>query len=348
MSFAKPISKPARGRPGSSTAAHPVQPRKVSKPATRPSSVSSTSSARSTQSRGSIEGSIASVAGASGSISRPASVSSHRGADSGLVEPEPSNSAHKDNAGAGGSAFTPTPNQSTSTPTPTSDPLQVAAQAYPWLYMSSTLEACFQSAETAAEKDLTTRAKELAEEESDISDQRVRLEAERAVEFYDELSTDKFATEAPSIMQAFLLHGDASTTLEAEALQLATSPQGPAEADYYSPMRPYNAILDKLGELTWLKENLQREECELSAAIIQLTQADDGIPDESATESSARFQLNHVFAACLPVLRARAANLKMAHELLEGAKENLAMSLHLESLEFSDEESNREDIGVDS
>ncbi|KAJ7223994.1 hypothetical protein C8J57DRAFT_1535891 [Mycena rebaudengoi] len=244
----------------------------------------------------------------------PASVSSHRGADSGLVEPEPSNSAHKDNAGPGGSAFTPT---STSTPTPTSDPLQVAAQAYPWLYMSSTLEACFQSAETAAEKDLTTRAKELAEEESDISDQRVRLEAERAVEFYDELSTDKFATEAPSIMQAFLLHGDASTTLEAEALQLAT-------------------------------KNLQREECELSAAIIQLTQADDGIPDESATESSARFQLNHVFAACLPVLRARAANLKMAHELLEGAKENLAMSLHLESLEFSDEESNREDIGVDS
>lgn len=46
----------------------------------------------------------------------------------------------------------------------------------------------------------------------------------------------------------------------------------------------------------------------------------------------------HVFSACLPLLEARAANLEMAHELLEGAKENLAMSLHLESLEFSDPE----------
>jgi hypothetical protein len=46
----------------------------------------------------------------------------------------------------------------------------------------------------------------------------------------------------------------------------------------------------------------------------------------------------NVFSACLPVLQARAANLQMAHELLEGAKENLAMSIHLESLEFSESE----------
>ncbi|KAG5728629.1 hypothetical protein E4T56_gene442, partial [Termitomyces sp. T112] len=35
-------------------------------------------------------------------------------------------------------------------PVPTSDPLQVAAQLYPWLYMTSTLDACFKSAEQTA------------------------------------------------------------------------------------------------------------------------------------------------------------------------------------------------------
>jgi hypothetical protein len=75
--------------------------------------------------------------------------------------------------------------------------------------MTSTLEACFKSSETAAEarifplrtlsprylrlvqKDLAAREAELAEEESDVAEQRVRLEAERQIEFYEELSGDK-------------------------------------------------------------------------------------------------------------------------------------------------------------
>lgn len=35
-------------------------------------------------------------------------------------------------------------------PMRTSDPLQVAAQVYPWMHMSSTLDACFKDAEAAA------------------------------------------------------------------------------------------------------------------------------------------------------------------------------------------------------
>ncbi|KAJ6515370.1 hypothetical protein C8R45DRAFT_207526 [Mycena sanguinolenta] len=196
--------------------------------------------------------------------------------------------------------------------------------------MTSTLDACFKSAETAAEKDLAAREAEVAEEESEVSDQRVRLEAERKIEFYQELSTDKFATAAPTIMQAFIAHGDACTALEAEALQLATGRDAPAEEDYYSPMRPYNTLLDKI-------EEKQREQRELHASIVALTQ-DDGanILEEDTDQASARTQLVHVFSACLPVLHARAANLQMAHELLEGAKENLAMSIHLESLEVSE------------
>lgn len=38
--------------------------------------------------------------------------------------------------------------------------------------------------------ELETRAKELAAEESEIADQRDRLEAERAIDFYDELGSD--------------------------------------------------------------------------------------------------------------------------------------------------------------
>ncbi|KAJ7506548.1 hypothetical protein B0H11DRAFT_2219247 [Mycena galericulata] len=215
---------------------------------------------------------------------------------------------------------------SNSAPQPTSDALQVAAQVYPWMYMTSTLDACFKSAETAAEKDLAARTKEISEEESDISDQRARMEAERNVEFYEELASDKFATTAPLVMQTFLSHGDACTLLESEALKLATGQHAPAEEVAYSPMRPYNAMLDRL-------ENLQREKAQLHASIVALTQEEDGV-DLQEEEPSARAQMMHVFSACLPVLQARAANLQMAHELLEGAKENLAMSLHLESLEF--------------
>ncbi|KAJ7118566.1 hypothetical protein C8R43DRAFT_1091037 [Mycena crocata] len=197
--------------------------------------------------------------------------------------------------------------------------------------MTSTLEACFKSAQTAAEKDLAARTNELSEEESDVSDQRARLEAERKVEFYEELSTDKFANTAPSVMQSFLSHGDACTLLEGEALQLATLIPSLAEDDY-SPMKPYNAMLDKL-------EALQRENAQLHASIVALTQEDDGMDtggEEFDQQPSARSQIINVFSACLPVLQARAANLQMAHELLEGAKENLAMSLHLQSLEFSE------------
>ncbi|KAJ7044850.1 hypothetical protein C8F04DRAFT_1207036 [Mycena alexandri] len=196
--------------------------------------------------------------------------------------------------------------------------------------MTTTLEACFKTAESTAEKDLEEREKELSEEESGISEQRVRLEAERSIEFYEELASDKFATAAPSIMQGFLAHGDACTQLEAEALQLAMTQPTLAE-DEYSPMRPYNAMLDRL-------DNLQREQRELHASIVSLTQRDDSIEaEEDVDQPSARSQLIHVFSACLPVLQARAANLHMAYELLEGAKENLAMSLHLESLEFEDD-----------
>jgi hypothetical protein len=47
---------------------------------------------------------------------------------------------------------------------------------------------------------------------------------------------------------------------------------------------------------------------------------------------SAKAQIMGVFTACLPVLRARMANLSMAQELIESAQENFSLALRMESM----------------
>jgi hypothetical protein len=112
--------------------------------------------------------------------------------------------------------------------------------------------------------ELDTRAKELAAEESEIADQRDRLEAERAIDFFDELGSDavsprllvvtvlrfsypllliQFAKDAPAIMQLFHSHGESCTKIENEALKLANHPD-PADEN---PLKAYNDMLHDLG-----------------------------------------------------------------------------------------------------
>ena len=55
-------------------------------------------------------------------------------------------------------------------------------------------------------------------------------------------------------------------------------------------------------------------------------------PDDSNSETTARQQIVNVFAACLPVLTARMANLSMGQELVDSALENASLSLRMESL----------------
>ncbi|KAF8914292.1 hypothetical protein CPB84DRAFT_1758891 [Gymnopilus junonius] len=220
--------------------------------------------------------------------------------------------------------------------TPTVDPLQVAAQVYPWTYMTSTLDACFKDAEVAATADLATRANQLSTEESEIADQRTRLEAERSIEFFDELASDPFAREAPAIMQSFHSHGDACTRIETEALKLAMhdAPEEPED----EPLKVYQDMLHNL-------EKLQDEATRLQDSITQLTQVSvptSDVPDGDGPSqviedaSSARSQVNGVFAACLPILRARIANLSMAQELIDSALENVSLGLRMESMGLTD------------
>ncbi|KAG6919739.1 hypothetical protein DXG01_001573 [Tephrocybe rancida] len=212
-------------------------------------------------------------------------------------------------------------------PVPTSDPLQ---------------------------KDLAARAQQLNDDESGIKDQKTRVQAEQAAEFYDALSTDAFAQTAPRIMQAFLAHGEVCERAEASAMQLALQGAPPAknaddeeDGDWDAPLRVYAEMLDTL-------EALHTEAQGLEASIVKLAgtleseigpqsegprgpESGDEAPgaDEETNgeaESGAQAQIIGVFQACLPVLRARIANLAMAQELVDGAQENVSISLRMESL----------------
>ncbi|THU91904.1 hypothetical protein K435DRAFT_862991 [Dendrothele bispora CBS 962.96] len=274
--------------------------------------------------------------------------------------------------------------------------IQVDAQLYPWMYMTSTLEACFKNDEETTHEESDSHSKAVNVEEAAVSDPHVQAEAEQPIKFYDELSSDKLAKEAPKVMHSFQTHGDACAQVESEALQIASKDMSDVDLDDYenNPMKPYDDMLEKL-------EALQIQASELEIAILRLTEpmsaptlpglssgisrsdADNSnsIPEQieleetkstpesnsdpsSAPESSlelpppsngisirtepkepsaetrekeaeaavARSQIAPIFDACLPILRARKANIEMAQQLVEGAKEMLAMTLHLESL----------------
>ncbi|KAG6897178.1 hypothetical protein C0992_003567 [Termitomyces sp. T32_za158] len=236
-----------------------------------------------------------------------------------------------------------------------SDSLQVAGQPYPWLYMTSTLDACFQppkarhihqsiieSLHIASQKDLETHAQHLTE-----NDHEEQVPAERTA----------FAQSAPRIMHAFHAHGDACERAEAEAMKLALNPTSTGDdedGDRDEPLTIYAEMLNTL-------EQLHTEALELEESILDLTRSSephpatalgrdsdnsntrDAVHDEPAelhpdpdAEAEAQAQVLGVFRACLPVLRARIANLSMARELVDGARENTSISLRMESLGLLD------------
>lgn len=160
-------------------------------------------------------------------------------------------------------------------------------------------------------------------------------------------------------MQSFISFGEVCERVEAEALQLAMSTPS---LDSEEPLHAYSAMMDNLDEL-------QDQASELESSILRLTssgpntievpaQEDFQASSEPGTKDSeeqgngnenegedmekeqkllkdantARAQIIGVFAACLPVLRARIANLSMAQELIDSAQENFSLALRMESM----------------
>lgn len=99
-------------------------------------------------------------------------------------------------------------------------------------------------------------------------------------------------------------------------------------------------------------EGLQNEAESLRNSITQLTERALATPDKNHEDdhgnlpdandsndpgsSTARQQIMGVFSACLPVLKARIANLSMAQDLVDSALENASLSLRMESLGIAD------------
>ncbi|KAI0776155.1 hypothetical protein BD413DRAFT_526869 [Trametes elegans] len=83
------------------------------------------------------------------------------------------------------------------------DELQVAAQTCAWSYMASTLDETLEFGRTSARVALERRQDELEADEADIADSRVRYEAERLLEFYDELCDMKVAEELAATILRF-------------------------------------------------------------------------------------------------------------------------------------------------
>ncbi|KII94614.1 hypothetical protein PLICRDRAFT_33422 [Plicaturopsis crispa FD-325 SS-3] len=128
---------------------------------------------------------------------------------------------------------------STAPPIPSKPPvdsLQAAAQSLPWAFMTTNLENGFKSAELAARKELNDHEQKLTAQEAEVSDQRVRFQAEKAIAFYEELATDELSKTLPAVMEMYMDHGATCERITADALRLANGYQG-------SSIRPYNDTL---------------------------------------------------------------------------------------------------------
>ena len=147
----------------------------------------------------------------------------------------------------------------------------------------------------------------------------------------------QFAKEAPAVMQLFHSHGISCDRIETEALKLSS--HEPSNPNKDEPLKLYNDMLESLGRSsirilqyivkngTNITEALQKEARNIESLIVKLTNTPN--VDETSVVHS---QVAGVFAACLPILQARIANLSLAQELVDSVLENASLSLRMESM----------------
>ncbi|EMD40537.1 hypothetical protein CERSUDRAFT_111137, partial [Gelatoporia subvermispora B] len=171
--------------------------------------------------------------------------------------------------------------------------------------MTRSLQDCYSASEKIALDALNTRAQELETEETDIADSRTRFEAERLLDFYDELCSPEMAAEAPGVVQKFLQSEDVCVRLVSEALDLSSR-----SPNVGMHVTAYNDLLDRmdvaLSELSLL-----------DSSLVSLTTR--AVPDGS--------RVVPVFVALLRVIRAYCSNLSSAISLVGSCKD--AMCTHM-------------------
>ncbi|KAI0921202.1 hypothetical protein AcW2_006251 [Taiwanofungus camphoratus] len=193
------------------------------------------------------------------------------------------------------------------------DDLQIAAQLQSWLFMSTALQDRARTAKLAAHSAIETREKQLLAEENDITDSRIRFEAERLLRFYEELANPAIASEVPIVVQGFLNFEDACSKAVSEAFHLTSRP-----LDNNIYIHQYSETLKTIDELC-----SQGEQLESSIHLLS----------SSATHSDDRVLV--VLLSLLPVIRSYCTNLASAQSLVQCCKDSKRIGLQIESLKLA-------------
>ncbi|TBU41469.1 hypothetical protein BD309DRAFT_898092 [Dichomitus squalens] len=187
-----------------------------------------------------------------------------------------------------------------------SEALQGAAQSCAWKYMASTLEVEFENAENIARATLNTRRDELAAEEADIAESRVRFEAERLIQFYDELGDREVADEIATIVLRYKRLEKTVSETTAAALQVSSLP-----LDEITHVSQYSNVLDQI-------ESLEDECRELEVLVHSLL---------TTTTSFRSDKLPTVLRDISDIIAGHAENAACARDVVQCSKENYRMGI---------------------
>ncbi|KAJ8487524.1 hypothetical protein ONZ45_g14305 [Pleurotus djamor] len=226
---------------------------------------------------------------------------------------------------ADSSSNKPTPASSSSN---TLSSLQLAAQIYPWTYMTASLEVAMSKAEITAQESFAAKEKELDEQEAGIADLRIRYEIECVLALYDELGKRELVDALPPLLDTFIDNALEATRLSDEALRLASLDV--TQVDFMSPVITYNTILDSL-------DDTLKQTNDLSSSFTDLIQVfTTPCPTEDTQNPyDPRPRLSAAFSALLSVLQARHANLTLSQEVVLVLKDNVEAHLRVESLRLA-------------
>ncbi|KAI9064836.1 hypothetical protein FKP32DRAFT_1625011 [Trametes sanguinea] len=171
--------------------------------------------------------------------------------------------------------------------------------------MTCTLEEGLESSRAAAHAALRQRQKELDDEEADIAESRVRYEAERLLQFYDELSDMKIATDIAATIVRFQAAEQSIRKSTTQAVHLTSIP-----LDDTTDITQYTRLLDTLDAL--------ESECQKLSSQVQHL---------SSTTTSADARLPVLFDHLDSILRGYAENVACAKSLAQCCRENYRMGI---------------------
>ncbi|KAL0576166.1 hypothetical protein V5O48_005807 [Marasmius crinis-equi] len=193
------------------------------------------------------------------------------------------------------------------------DPLQSAAQAYSWAYMTRTLDDTLETAEVAALKELNTRSERLRLEEAEISERRFRYDAEKDIEILDSLAMEEFK-KIPDVIHRYFINGKACSRVMNGALRLSMAIKDPIplEDGGRGLIDVFNDCIERIDALILETAEVQ-DACNILARLVS------GLPDTSRNENCSA---SGAIGYTLPVLNSRGRNLRVARSLMETTKLN--------------------------